>query len=430
MCDQICLSDKSLSAEAAETIAAFLNEPAFMDGPSVASGILCAQLADMIAGRPTDVGLNVLQTICDAFADAELVDVDLSDNAIGQQGIWACKTVLSKPSLTKLALGNNGLSEDTMKEVADTLIRSGCVANLTKVHFYDNMSGEEGCKEFARILAESPKLTDLRFSGCRPGQAGSDIVASALDTALKEGRNANLEKLDLCDNFFDNETSQAALASVIERGALSYLNLGSCELRNDGVIKICLALVNHDSSLNYLDLSGNEVDIHGAEHIAGYIRDSGGQLKSLFLGDNELGNDGVIKICRALASHHDSSLEDLNLSYSNMGDIGAHALIDAASAGKLPNLKTISLDGNYFTEDTVGALVNVFGDKLEEMEENDPDGEGDGNLSDDDSDEEADDNVPDVAGDNVPDVADDNVSDVDSESELVDRMSRLSMMSS
>ena len=354
LCDQIRLSGVSFSDEAAEIIAAFLKEPAFMDGPSVASGILCAQLADIIAGQMTDVGLYVLRTLCDAFADAELVDVNLSDNAIGQLGIGACKNAL-KSSLEGLALCNNGLSEDTMKEVADTLLRSGCVANLTKVHVYNNMSGEGGCEEFARILDKSSKLIDIRFSSTRAGMAGSDIVAQALGAALEEGRNTNLEKLDLYDNNFGNEASQAALVSVIERAPLSYLNIGSCELGNGGVNKICGALVNHDSSLEHLDLSCNEVDIHGAEHIAGYIRDSGGQLKSLFLGDNELGDDGVKKICLALVNHN-SSLEDLNLSDSDMGDIGAHALIDAAFAGKLPNLKTISLDGNYFTEDIVGEL--------------------------------------------------------------------------
>eukprot|EP00984_Skeletonema_dohrnii_P036102 scaffold36685_cov294-Skeletonema_dohrnii-CCMP3373.AAC.1 len=64
----------------------------FMGGRSIASGILYAELDDIIAGRMTEMGLHVLQTICDAFADAELVDVNLSDNAIGQQGIGACKT--------------------------------------------------------------------------------------------------------------------------------------------------------------------------------------------------------------------------------------------------------------------------------------------------------------------------------------------------
>ena len=146
LCDRIRLSDKSFSDEAADIIAAFLKEP-FMGGRSIASGILYAELDDIIAGRMTEMGLHVLQTICDAFVDAKLVDVNLSDNAIGQQGIGACKTVLSKPSLERLALCNNGLSEATMEEVADILTDdesgTGCVAaNLTKIHFYNNMSGD------------------------------------------------------------------------------------------------------------------------------------------------------------------------------------------------------------------------------------------------------------------------------------------------
>ena len=88
-------------------------------------------------------------TICDAFATSKLVDVDLSDNAIGEQGIGACRTVLSMRSLERLALCNNGLSADTLAQVADILTYdedgTGCIASkLTKIHFHNNMSGEGG----------------------------------------------------------------------------------------------------------------------------------------------------------------------------------------------------------------------------------------------------------------------------------------------
>jgi Ran GTPase-activating protein (RanGAP) involved in mRNA processing and transport len=77
------------------------------------------------------------------------VDINLSDNAIGQQGIGACKSALSKKSLERLSLCNNGLSRETMAQVADILTEdedgTGCIAgNLTKIHFYNNMSGEDG----------------------------------------------------------------------------------------------------------------------------------------------------------------------------------------------------------------------------------------------------------------------------------------------
>jgi Ran GTPase-activating protein 1 len=399
LCDRIRLSDKSFSDEAAEIIAAFLKEP-FMGGRSIASGILYAELDDIIAGRMTEMGLHVLQTICDAFVDAKLVDVNLSDNAIGQQGIGACQTVLSMPSLERLALCNNGLSEATMAEVADILTKdesgTGCIAaNLTKIHFYNNMSGEGGCKQFARILEKSSKFTDIRFSSTRAGKTGSDIVASALDAALEEGRNANLEKLDLCDNNFGNKASQDALFRALGcTTCLKYLDLRDCDLEDDGVKKVCHALFESDSALEHLDLSGNNVGRRGAKQIADYIRDSGGKLKVLCLDDNDLTSRGVVHIASAFHGSEDGhAIERLQLNCTMCGAIGARALIDAFGPdGKdLPHLKKICLDGNSFKEEIVGELEVAFDNRLVEMEENDSDGEADDDLSDEDSDEEDDD---------------------------------------
>ena len=148
LCDRIQLTGKSYIAEAAKIIATFLTDP-FEGGPPIARGIVEARLDDIIASRLTEEGLEVLQTVCDAFAGSNLVGVDLSDNAIGEQGIGACTTVLSKKTLERLALCNNGLSMETMGQVADILVAdedgTGCIASgLTKIHFFNNMSGEGG----------------------------------------------------------------------------------------------------------------------------------------------------------------------------------------------------------------------------------------------------------------------------------------------
>ena len=103
LCDRISLSDKSYTSEAAEVVASFLREP-FEGGPSIARGIAEADISDCIAGRMTEEGMQVLKTFCDAFAESRLVDVNLSDNAIGEQAIGACRTVLTKKTLQRLAL--------------------------------------------------------------------------------------------------------------------------------------------------------------------------------------------------------------------------------------------------------------------------------------------------------------------------------------
>ena len=398
LCDRISLSDKSYSAEAAAIIASFLKEPFDGTGAPIAHSIVYADLSDMIAGRMTEEGLMVLQTICTAFANSNLHHVNLSDNAIGQQGIGACKTALNKKSLKGIKLCNNGLSQETMGHVADILTNdedgTGCIAsNLTSIHFYNNMSGLGGCKEFARILEKCTKLEDIRFASTRAGKEGSDIVANALDASLSEGHNPNLARLDLCDNNFTNKASHEALFRTLgSTKSLTYLNLRDCDLEDDGVKKVCHALFECDSALEYLDLSGNEVGKHGAKHIADYIRDCGGKLKVLHLEDNtDMTSKGVEHIAAAFHGSEDGhSIEEIQLNSCMVGAIGARALIDAfGPKGKdLPNLKKIYLNGNSFTEEVVGELEVAFDDRLGELDDNDSDGDADDDISDDEDEED------------------------------------------
>lgn len=414
LCDRIRLSDKSYTAEAAQIIASFLKEPFEGTAVPLSHGIVEADLSDIIASRLTEEGLQVLQTICGAFADSKLVGVDISDNAIGEQGIGACKTALNKKTLERVALCNNGLSAETMAQVADILTNdedgTGCIAsNLTKIHFYNNMSGEEGCKEFARILEKCTKLVDLRFSSTRTGKAGSDILASALDASLSEGHNPNLEKLDFCDNNFANKASHEALFRALgTTKCLTYLDLRDCDLQDDGIKKVCHALFESDSALEHLDLSGNEVEKRGAKHIADYIRDCGGKLKILRLEDNEMTSKGVVTIAAAFHCSEDGhSIEEIQLNSCLVGAIGARAVIDAFGPDgiDLPYLSKVHLNGNSFAEDVMSELEAAFDGKLGEMDDNESDGEADDDLSEDDDDDEDESEAP-VADQGVDDLAD------------------------
>lgn len=150
LCDRIHLSGKSYTAKAAQVIASFLNKPLFDGVPPLAHGIVEAYLIHVIASLKTEEGLLTLKTLCGAFANSSnLKEVDLSENAIGEQAIDNCKTVLSLKSLERLSLNNTGLAENTMAKVANILTSdedgTGCVAsNLTKLHFSRNMSDFEG----------------------------------------------------------------------------------------------------------------------------------------------------------------------------------------------------------------------------------------------------------------------------------------------
>ena len=86
----IRLSNKSFSVDAAEVIAQHLRQ---------FSKVIVADLSDIIAGRPEEEALKTLKIVCDSLAAVNLVELNLSDNALGSKGIYACMTVLTKKSI-------------------------------------------------------------------------------------------------------------------------------------------------------------------------------------------------------------------------------------------------------------------------------------------------------------------------------------------
>ncbi len=264
-----------------------------------------------------------------------------------------------------------------------------------------------------------------------------------MDLSLNEGHNAYLTKLDLRDNFFQSKASREALFRALQAAtSLAYLDLGCCELEDDGIKKVCHALFACSSTLEHLDLSGNDVTRHGAKHIADYIRDCGGNLKTLRLEDNqELTSKGAVIIASAFRGSEDGhNIEEIQLNNCMIGAIGARALIDAFGLnGKdLPKLTNIFLNDNSFSVDILSELKVAFDYRLGELNENDSDGDADDELSDDEEEDvenvveedgELNENDSDGDADDEPDEEEDveNMVATDSVDELAEAMLSFSL---
>jgi len=378
--NKVTLSNKSYTAGAAEIVGDFISK-------NCASSIKVAILADVIAGRMEQEGLQVLQILSDSLKHAELVELDLSDNAMGSKGIRACHSVLGgqRSSLERLTLCNNGLSEYSMAEVADILLQGSedmdedCICErLTKIHFYNNMSGNKGCEAFARILSKTNhRLIDVRYSGTRAGREGSTILASALDNPNMK----NLQRLDLADNSFGAQGAQLLSRALFGCRHLQYLNLRDCVLDNDAIQSISHALFGSDGSsesLQHLDVSGNEITARGARALSELLEEMV-NLRVFHAEENEMTSRGI----QYLAPLLPPSLQELKLGFNECGTLGAQALIQHISiTQQYTNLHTLHLDGNSFLPEIVQKLQDAFGDKLVEMEDNDDENDFDDDLSD------------------------------------------------
>jgi len=375
--NKVVLSNKAYTAGAAMIISDFISK-------NCAFSVKVAILSDVIASRMEEEGLQVLQILSDSLKNSELVEVDLSDNAMGSKGIRACTSVLGGQacSLERLTMCNNGLSETSMEELSDILVsgsdemdEDNICERLTKIHFFNNMSGNKGCEAFARILSKTTdKLVDVRYSGTRAGREGSMILASALDNDTM----ANLKHLDLADNSFGTEGAQLLSRALVRCRNLTYLNLRDCVLADSGMQAICHAVFGSDSSetLQHLDVSGNDITAQGALSLSELLEDTT-NLRVFYAEENEMTSRGIQHIAPLLPP----SLQELRLGFNECGPLGAKALIQV-SKSLSQNLHTLHLDGNSFPSQTLQNLMDTFGDKLIEMEDNEDENNFDDDLSD------------------------------------------------
>mmetsp|Transcript_7739 Transcript_7739/g.11279 ORF Transcript_7739/g.11279 Transcript_7739/m.11279 type:complete len:438 (-) Transcript_7739:213-1526(-) len=378
----VSLGDKAYTEEAAKIVASYITSP---DTSHLFDEVTVADLADMIAGRMEEEGLAVLKALCSAVGNGRrLVEVDLSDNAMGSKGINACQAVLEDQyvSLQRLSMCNDGLSGASMHEVADILCKA-TPSPLTKIHFYNNMSGDDGCEAFARILANCVNLVDVRFSGTRARAKGSLRTAKEFAALGAAGNLSNLTRLDLADNSFGTDGGAELAVAFKNCPKLTYLNLRDCILGDEGTTVVCNALNEAKCPLVHLDLSGNEITAVGAKSVARLLR-SQDTLITFHCEENEMTSRGVARIASSLGAN----LVDVALGCNECGAIGGKALVDASE--RMTSLKVITIDGNMFQANEVEALETAFGEKLCEMEDNDDFEDVDADLeSEEESEEEA-----------------------------------------
>ena len=380
------LSNKSFSEGAARIIASALQERC--------QTVTVADLSDIIAGKSEEEALEVLRIICDSLGGCALVDLNLSDNALGRPGVLACQAVLSGKALQKLYVCNDGLSAEAAETLHEILAKDGMPV-LSVFHFYNNMSGDGGAVAVANIVRACPQLVDFRFSATRSQRPGCNAVAQALTTLN------SLTSLDLCDCMFAGEAAVHLSKALESQTALTMLNLRDAGLGEEGISAVIRALGAREGAasrgLKFLDVSGCDLDADSAVELARLVSGMS-LLEELSVDDNSIESEGISALA-TVGLAKSSALRSLSVCTCEVTASGAYRL--AKTLSKLPTFTTLKLDGNSICSrgvDEVQGLLLRSGKILVEMEDNDDDGDDDlddameedgGELQD--KDEEADD---------------------------------------
>ncbi|XP_041356902.1 ran GTPase-activating protein 1-like [Gigantopelta aegis] len=291
-CDKMTslqLGGNTLGVKAAEAIGVALSKH---------SEFQRARWSDMFTGRLKSEIPEALKFLGSGImkAHAQLVELDLSDNAFGPNGMVGLVELLKSEScysLKELRLNNNGLGVTGGKMLAESLLechkRSSAAGTPLSLRVF--VSGRGRLENVgATALSEAFKAIGTLEEVAMPQNGIIHEGISALADALAV--NKQLRVLNLSDNTFTQKGAQAIAKALPHLQNLEVINFSDCLMKTEGVSAIADALDEGHANLKELILSGNEITKSGISAITGCLENKT-HLQKLDLNENMLGEEGV-----------------------------------------------------------------------------------------------------------------------------------------
>lgn len=259
------------------------------------------------------------------LASARLTVLDLSDNALGPNGMTGLVDLIKSSScysLQELRLMNCGLGITGAKMLAASLtecyqksVEVGTPMELRVFAAGRNRLENEGATALSAIFGEIQTLQEIVI----PQNGIYHKGMSALAKALK--KNVNMQIINFNDNTVTAKGAEVLADAFYQIEALREINLGDCLLKDEGGQIISDALADCHPDLEYLNMSGNEI---GPE----------------------------VGICIANVMGHKESLRELNLDCNQFGEEGVEAIqIIMEDYGKLDVLHIEDDEGEADDDD-------------------------------------------------------------------------------
>ncbi|KAL2770537.1 NACHT, LRR and PYD domains-containing protein 3 isoform e [Daubentonia madagascariensis] len=210
-------------------------------------------------------------------SNQKLIELDLSDNALGDFGIRL------------LCVGLKHL-----------------FCNLKKLWLVSCCLTSACCQDLASVLSTSRSLTRLYVGENALGDSGVGILCEKA-----KHPQCNLQKLGLVNSGLSSVCC-SALSSVLSTNLnLTHLYLRGNALGDTGVKQLCEGLLHPNSKLQVLELDNCSLTSHCCWDLSTLLT-SNHSLRKLSLGNNDLGDLGVMMLCEVL-KQQSCLLESLQL---------------------------------------------------------------------------------------------------------------------
>ncbi|XP_054745002.1 ran GTPase-activating protein [Anastrepha obliqua] len=232
-------------------------------------------------------------------AGAKLTVLDLSDNALGPNGMVGLEDLLRSPvvySLQELRLNNCGLGIGGGKMLSKAILdcHKSSVAAGTPLQLKVFIAGRnrlenDGAKAIAKIFSTLKTLVEIAM----PQNSIYHVGIAALAAGFEE--NHNLRILNLNDNTVTEKGAAALAEAFASTPLLQEINFGDCLLKNHGAYHFAEALAENHSQLEVVDLGFNEIGANGGVVLVEALQNKP-NLKTLNLDGNQFGYEGRERI--------------------------------------------------------------------------------------------------------------------------------------
>uniref|UniRef100_A0A0A1X3E5 Ran GTPase-activating protein n=1 Tax=Zeugodacus cucurbitae TaxID=28588 RepID=A0A0A1X3E5_ZEUCU len=257
-------------------------------------------------------------------AGAKLTVLDLSDNALGPNGMVGLEDLLRSPvvySLQTLRLNNCGLGigggQMLSKAILDCHKSSVAAGTPLKLKVFiagRNRLENDGAKAIAKIFSTLKSLEEIAM----PQNSIYHVGIAALANGFRE--NPNLRILNLNDNTVTEKGAASLAEAFVYTPMLQDINFGDCLLKTHGAYHFAEALSENHHQLEVVDLGFNEIGADGGVVLAEALQNKK-NLKRLNLDGNQFGYEGRERIREIIGSSaNPNALESLEEDQSECED--------------------------------------------------------------------------------------------------------------
>ncbi|KAL8214940.1 hypothetical protein R6Q57_004389 [Mikania cordata] len=353
---KICFSNRSFGLAAAHVAASVLS--------GLKDQLTEVDLSDIVTRRPEPEAVEVMRMFSSALEGCKLSYLNLSNNVLGEKGIRAFGDLLrSQSDLVEVYLMSAGITPEAAKAVCE-LVPS--TSKLKILHFHHSKMGDEGAIAISQLMKGSPNLEDFRCSSTRVGSVGGIALAEALKTCTL------LKKLDLRDNMFGPKAGVALSNSLSMHANLSEIYLSYMNLGNEGAIAITNALKTIKSTLEIIEMAGNNITFEAAKALADCMVSKKHSLTKINLSENELKDQGAIAVGKALEDDF-QWLCIVDLSTNGIETDGGMSL--AKAVADKPVFRLLNINGNLLSYKGIDGIREIFKNfprKIGPLDDNDP----------------------------------------------------------